>query len=345
MKTICGRCAIVFLLLGIVSSSVDAEDLNSSSQFYKGRQITLVEGLNPGGGFDAYARLVTQHMGKYIPGEPSFVIKYMPGAGSLIAANYLYVRAPQNGTEIGLISGDISIAPLIGNAAAKFDSRNFNWLGSADSDSIYCVAWRTAPFYSFTDVLSREMVVGAAGTQMVNTGNVFNQVVRSKFRIVKGYDGTNGLRLAMERGEIQGWCGIGLLPIKTTNPEWLSNGTVRIIGQIGYDSSSEARGVQNIADYAANDDDRALLKVIFSYLYMSRPFVAPPKLPSERVTVLRSAFSRALKDPELLKQAEKINVRIQPVEGSAIDQFIRTIYQTPPAVLERASRMMMQEEK
>jgi tripartite-type tricarboxylate transporter receptor subunit TctC len=333
------------LAIGFLAAGYDASaTAQTPEQFYKGRQISLVVGLNPGGGFDAYARLITQYMPKYIPGQPSIVIRYMPGAGTIVAANYLYVRAPRDGSEIGLISSDISIAPLVGNEAAKFDSRKFTWLGSADSDSIYCISWKGTPFTSFKDILTREMIVGAAGRQMVNADNILMDVVKAKLRIVKGYDGTAALKLAAERGEIQGWCGVGLLGVDGADSELVRSGTARIIGQVGYDKKTYLPNVPDIAAYVQSDDDRRLLDFIFSYVYMSRPFAAPPDLPKDRVAVLRTAFEETLSDPELVARAAKSNVSIRLVKGEDIDAFIEDAYTTPKSVVERATRIINQKD-
>jgi tripartite-type tricarboxylate transporter receptor subunit TctC len=337
-----GAAALAMVIVGCMAGNAPAQPVE---QFYKGRQVNLLMGFNPGGGFDTYGRLISQHMPEHLPGKPSFVVKYMPGAGSMIAANHLYNRSPKDGTEIGLISSDMSIAPLMKLPSVNFDSRKLTWLGSADSDAIYCFAWNGTPFNSFKDVLNREMVIGTAGIQMSNVANILVQVVEAKFKVVKGYKGTAAVRLATQRGEIQGWCGVGITSVTTPHPDWIPNGTIKVIGQIGYEKQTEFANVPDIADFAKNDEDRRLLKFIFSYPYLARPFVAPPAIPDDRARALRGAFAAAMRDQKLIEQAKKSNVTLKLVTGEQIHKFIEDAFDTPPAVVERAAKTFLQGKK
>lgn len=311
----------------------------SVKEFYQDRQVNLVLGFNPGGGFDAYARLITQYLPKYIPGNPHIVIRNMPGAGSMIAANHVFNLSPRDGSEFGMFSADVAIAPLLGNAAAKFDGRKFTWIGSASTDAIYCIAWGKAPFHSVEDTFQRQMLMGAAGVEMAKVPELLDGVLHTKFKVIKGYKGTAAVKLAAERGEVQGWCNVGLETITKSNPEWLTDGTVRVLGQIGYKKEEFGPKAPSLMDYAKSDEDRRVLKLIFGYPYMARPFGGPPQIPADRATALRTAFSHTIKDPELQSAAKKAHMEVRLITGSDIDTFLGEMYDTPKPIVDRAAKL------
>jgi tripartite-type tricarboxylate transporter receptor subunit TctC len=310
------------------------------ADFYKDRQINLILGFNPGGGFDAYARLVTRYLPKYIPGEPHIVVRNMPGAGSMIAANHVFNVSPKDGSEFGLFSADVAVAPLLGSPSAKFDGRKFTWLGSASSDAIYCAAWGESPFKTLNDAFKREMVMGAAGIEMANVPALLNRVLGTKFKIIKGYAGTAAVKLAAQRGEVQGWCNVGLEAVRGANPEWLTDGTLRLLVQIGYRKRDEVANVPFFLDYAKSEDEREVLKLIFGYPYMARPFGGPPGIPADRTAALRSAFNASLRDPGLKADAEQARIDVRLVTGEEIDAFLGEMYQARPDVVQRASQLL-----
>jgi tripartite-type tricarboxylate transporter receptor subunit TctC len=307
------------------------------ADFYKDRQLNLVLGFSPGGGFDAYARLVTRTMPKYIPGEPRFITRNMPGAGSMIAANHVYNVSPKDGSEFGLFSADVIIAPMFGMATAKFDGRKFTWIGSASSDAIYCVAMGAAPFHTIDDTFKNEMLMGAAGIEMANVPALLNNILGTKFKVIKGYAGTAAVKLAAQRGEVQGWCNVGLESVRGANPEWLTDGTLRLLGQVGYEKRDDVPNVPYFPDYAKSDADRQVLKIIFGYPYMARPFGGPPGIPADRAAALRKAFDSTLKDKAFLEEAEKSRLEVRLITGAEIDKFLGDIYRSPKPIVDRAT--------
>jgi tripartite-type tricarboxylate transporter receptor subunit TctC len=333
MGSVCLRalCLLVLTAISLPAAADSVED------FYKDRQINLVLGFSPGGGFDAYARLITRTMPKYIPGEPRFITRNMPGAGSMIAANHVYNVSPKDGSEFGLFSADVVIAPLFGMPSAKFDGRKFTWIGSASSDAVYCVAWGSSPFHSVEDTLNNEMLMGAAGIEMANVPALLNSIIGTKFKVIKGYAGTAAVKLAAQRGEVQGWCNVGLESVRGANPEWLTDGTLRVLSQIGYEKRDDVPNVPYLADYAKNDGDRQVLKIIFGYPYMARPFGGPPGIPTDRAAVLRKAFEATLKDRGLLNEAENARLEVRLITGAEIDKFLSDVYQAPKPIVERAT--------
>src|SRR5258708_5302659 len=273
------------------------------ADFYRGRTVSLVAGFNPGGGADTYARLIARHLGRYIPGNPTVVVRNMQGAGSVVAANYIFNISPKDGSELGLFAGNITIDPLIGSTQHQYDARRFNWIGAPSADSNVCLASPASPFKSMDDVLAREMITGTSGTSTYDFPVVMNNVIGTKFKLVKGYGGSAAMRLAMERGEIEGFCGVGYNSMRTAG---LADGKANILVQVGLAKNPHMPNVPFIFDYAKSEQDRQILRLVFGWLDLERPVGAPPGVPEERVKALRAAFDQSMTDPALLADAEKV---------------------------------------
>ena len=238
MRDVVHTAATTLLLISLMlfAPAARAQD---AADFYRGKTINLVAGFNPGGGADTYARLVARHLGRHIPGGPAVIVRNMQGAGSVVAANHIYNVSPKDGSELGLFAGNITIDPLMGSTQQKYDARKFNWIGAPSSDSNVCLASPAAPFKSLDDVLAREMVTGTSGTSTYDFPVVLNNVLGAKFKLVKGYGGSAALRLAMERGEIQGFCGVGYNSMRAAG---LTEGRATILVQIGLAQESAHAG-------------------------------------------------------------------------------------------------------
>lgn len=186
-----------------------------AAAFYNGKNLNLIAGFNVGGGADLYARLIARYLGKHVRGHPNVIVHNMPGAGSMTAANHIFNVSPRDGSEIGLFAGSIAVDPVIGGVQSQYDARKFNWLGAPASETAVCLSSKTTSFKTFDDVLAREMVTGAAGTSTYDFPLVMNGLLATKFKLVKGYNGSSALRLALERGEIEGFCGVGLTSVRS----------------------------------------------------------------------------------------------------------------------------------
>lgn len=310
------------------------------ASFYKDHAVSLLIGFNTGGGYDTTGRLVARHMNRHIPGNPTLVVKNMPGAGSLNAANRIFNVSPKDGTEFGLFAGSIALDPLIGGTPAKFDAREFTWIGSPNTDVSICISWHNTPFKTLDDVLRDEMITGSAGTSTLSFPTAMNAILGTKFKLVKGYNGTKDLNLAMERGEIQGFCGTFLDSVKTSNPEWLRDKTVNVMVQMALKKSPSLPDTPFIMDYAKTDDDRKVLQLIFAWLAMPRAFAAPPKLPADRAAALREAFAATARDPAFVADAAKLGIDIDPVGSAEIDAILGEAYRTPKPLIERAAQLL-----
>jgi tripartite-type tricarboxylate transporter receptor subunit TctC len=322
------------VLAALLAATAHAQD---AAEFYRGRTVSLVVGFNPGGGADTYARLIARHLGKHIAGNPTVVVRNMQGAGSVVAANHVYNVSPKDGTELGLFAGNITIDPLMGGTQHKYDARKFGWIGAPSSDSNVCLSSISSAFKSIDDVIRREMITGTSGTSTYDFPVVMNNVIGTKFKLVKGYGGSAALRLAMERGEIEGFCGVGYNSMRTAG---LADGKANILVQVGLAKNPHMPNVPFIFDYAKSNEDRQIFRLVFGWLDLERPIGAPPGVPEERLRALREGFDRAMKDLALLADAEKAQVGIDPMSGAAIAAFVEEAYRAPAEVGKRAAEML-----
>ena len=329
-------------LLAVASCLAAPAHAQSVQKFYQGRQVNLIVGFNPGGAYDPYARIVARHLPKYLPGAPEISVKNMQGAGSVRAANYLYNVAPKDGSELGLIAGSAALEPMFGVRPTQFEGQRFTWLGSANDEPGVCFSWHTTPIATAKDMFDKTMVLGASGTSNLDFPLVLNAVLGTKFKIIRGYDGSSSIMLAMERGEIQGMCGMVYAALKTAHPDWLAEKKVRTLMQIALVRNEKLGGVPFVMDFAKNDDDRRLLRLLVGWTIMGRPFLAPPGIPEERKLALRRAFDLTMKDPGFLADAAKLRLDISPIRGATIEQYLQDVYSTPRPLVERTGRILGQ---
>ncbi len=326
-------------LAGILSAPAQAQ---SVQQFYKGRQVNLIVGFNPGGAYDPYARMLARHLPKHLPGAPDIVVKNMQGAGSVRAANYLYKVAPRDGSELGLIAGSAALEPMFGVRPTQFEGQKFTWLGSANDEPGVCFSWHTSPIVSARDLFDKEMILGASGTSNLDFPLALNAVLGTKIRIVRGYNGSSAIMLAMERGEIQGMCGMVYAGVQTSHPDWLTESKVRTLMQIGLARNDKLAGVPFVMDFAKTDNDRSVLRLLVGWTIMGRPYLAPPGVPDDRKHALRRAFDLTMRDPAFLTDAAKLRLDISPISGEAIERFLEDAYVTPRPLVERAGKVLAQ---
>jgi tripartite-type tricarboxylate transporter receptor subunit TctC len=309
-----------------------------AQDFYRGKAVQLYVGFDPGGGYDAYARALGRYIGKYIPGNPTIVVRNMPGAGSLQLLNYLYNVAPKDGTEFGHFDPTLIMAPLMDPAKNKYDSSKLSWVGSMAKATNTCIAWEGTPAQSWSDLLKNEVSFGITGHDDVlytDTAIVRN-MFGAKIRTVAGYTGTNEIRLAMQRGEIQGNCGFSWNSLKTTGADMIAAGKIKVLAQFGIDPNPELPNVPAVINEAKNNRDKEALKLIFASQLAGRPFTAPPGVPADRLQILRRAFDKTLADPEFLADATRVKLEIDPTTGEDVAKLISEIYASPPDVVAAA---------
>ena len=312
------------------------------ADFYRGKTVDLYIGYSAGGGYDVYARLIARYLGKHIPGNPTVIPRNMDGAGSLRLANWLYNIGPKDGTAIGALSRGAAFDPLFGSPGAQFDAAKLNWIGSANNEVSVCATWATSGVATVEDMLSRDLVMGGSGGAADTDQFVYviNGVLGSKMKVIAGYPGGNEINLAMERGEVQGRCGWSWSSVKSTHPEWLRDRKVYIPVQLSLSKHEDLPNVPLIMDLARSDQDRRIFALVFARNVMGRPFVAPPNVPPERVEALRKAFIETMKDKDLVAEAEKTNLEVNPVPGDEIQTIVQDAYRTPPDIVKRTGDLL-----
>jgi tripartite-type tricarboxylate transporter receptor subunit TctC len=251
------QLAAVAAALALMNSATPAQ-AQSAAEFYKGRTIEIGISSTVGGGYDAHARMLARHMGKYIPGHPTIVPKNIEGAGGLRLANLIYNTAPRDGTSIGTIYRATAFEPLFGNKAAQFDATQFSWIGSASSEVSLCVSWHASGIATFNDLLSKELVVAhsGAGADAYQFSRIINGVLGTRMRLIGGYRGGNEMLLAMERGEVGGRCGWSWSSVQATRREWIERKQVNLLTQLALSKHPGMPDVPLVVELAKSDEQR-----------------------------------------------------------------------------------------
>jgi tripartite-type tricarboxylate transporter receptor subunit TctC len=334
-------CGAVFGALVLAGLAPAAGHAQSAAEFYAGRNVTLYIGSGAGGGYDVYARALARHMGRHIPGKPNIVSQNMPGAASLKLTEYLYNVAAKDGSAFGAVYNTIPIQPLVRDRKPRFDPLGLSWVGSMGKHQNICVAWHTTPFTSFEQVKRRQMVVAATGA----TGNaviyptVFNQMLGTKFKVVGGYQAAEA-RLAVERGEAEGICGMSYQTLVASHPQWFEQKRVRVLAQIGLHPHPALKGAPMALDMVKKPADRELLEFMMIPQEMGRPFVAPPEVPADRLAALRQAFAATMTDPAFLAEAKQLKLQIEPMDHAEMATLVKRLYAMPKDVIRDARKLM-----
>jgi len=309
------------------------------AEFYKGTTIDVYSGLSPSGSYSNYARLVTRHIGKHIPGNPTTVFRLRPGAVGLVLAHWLNAAAAKDGSVFGTFHERIALEPLIAPEGIKFEGRDFTWLAAMATNPSVCFTWAATGIKTVEDAKGREVIAGASGTAATDAvmARLMNATLGTNFRLVTGYAGADIL-LALERGEVEARCGFGYPSLKSTRPEWLGDaGKIHILAQLSSKPHPDIPDVPLVRDLVA-PEHRDAVELAGATDAIARPFAAPPGIPSERAAALRNAFQAMFKDPEFLADAEKQRLEIDPTSGEEIEALLNRLYQTP----KEAAQMLVQ---
>ena len=334
----CLRGPALFLVLAsAVSAPQGASAQQSVEQFYQSKKaISLVIGYAPGGSYDLYARLVARHLGRFVPGTPAVTPQNMPGAGSLAAANYIYSVAPKDGTVLGALGETLAMEQALRNPAAKYDASKLTWIGRIASSNNIHLVWHTAKAQSVEDTKSIEMTV--AGTGPANLAEtvpkLLNVLASTKFKVVSGYPSSGPGMLAMERGEVDG-AGTSWAAIKSQHQEWLRDKKVKIILQNLPERDPELPDVPALLEFAKTEADRQLLRLYASGGAIGRAYTAPPDIPAPVATALRAAFQKMVVDQDMLAEARRINLSIEPNGDRQLLSVVNQTIQVDDSVRER----------
>ncbi len=312
---------------GGAAATATADPNAAIAAFYQGKTIRVIVGLAAGGGFDSTARLLARHMGKYIPGNPTLVVENMPGAGSRVAANWLYEVGEKDGTVFGVFNENQVLLQAQGAADIKFDAKKFSWIGSAFSATIVCIARKDSGFTKVQDLQgSKQFIAGSTGPGS-NTGD-FPQVLRTaigaNIKIVAGYSGTNEISRAVDSGEVQGGCWTWE-SMSATQGQNLKDGTMVPLLQQGDEKIKALPNIPLAEDIATSPVNKSLVRAITAPSVISKSFTAPPGIPADRLKALREAFVKAWKDPAAIEEAAKQGLDIAPKDGAAVEKIVNEL--------------------
>jgi len=333
--------ARMLLTSGLIAVIAGPARSQSVEEFYRGRSIQLVIGFSVGSAYDLYARQLARFMARHIPGNPTIVPQNMPGAGSQRAAQYIYSVAPKDGSVFGTMSRSMPIEPLLGDA--KFDGRQFTWIGNVANNNSLCAMWHTVGIKTWQDVITKPYVLGAQGpgSDLDLFATLLKNIFGAKVKMVTGYQGGNDVNLAMERREVDGRCGWSWDSIRSTRPDWIRDKKIDLLLVFALEKSPEIPADVPLAlDKAPNEEMRQVLRVHLAGQAFGRPFAAPPGIPADRKAALRAAFDATMKDPEFIADATKAGLEVSPITGAEIDRLLVGIYALPPDLIEKAKLVM-----
>jgi tripartite-type tricarboxylate transporter receptor subunit TctC len=317
----------------------------SGTDFYAGKTIDFEVGADVGGGYDIYARTLARHMSRHIPGNPTIVVKNMPGAGSGRTALFISNVAPKDGSALGALMPGAIIGPLLDDKVeGQFDPTKVIYIGSADAGTRVCATFQSSKIKTFEDARSNRTVIGAtaAGGATRDYAFLHNHTSGTKFDVVAGYKGTADITLAMERGEVDGTCGWDWSSVKSQKPDWLRDHKLNLLVQVGLEPNPELTnmGVPDIWKYVEGEDNRKIVELVVSQQVFQRSYIAPPGTPIEQVNTLRSAFDATVVDPQFLADAETTRIAIQPLSGAKVQEIVAKLYATPKTIVERAKQVI-----
>jgi tripartite-type tricarboxylate transporter receptor subunit TctC len=316
-----------------------------AADFYAGKTINFIVGTDTGGGFSIYARLIAKHLGRHIPGNPAIVVKNMPGAGGSTASAYLYRAAPKDGTAILSVSPNAILGKLLDSTQTQYDPARFLYLAGAERGTRLCMSFQHSKIRSYDDALTHRAVIGAtsAGSPTREYAAWHKHATGAKFEIVSGYKGPPDLFIAMERGEIDGVCGLDWSALKSQQPEWLRQKKLNLLVQDSIEPQPElaALGVPTPWKYIKDDIDRKAVALTVSFQQaFGKAYLAPPGVPAEQIKILRDAFTGVLHDSELLADAENLRMEVAAQSGEEIQRVVETVYGAPKDVVERLKKIV-----
>ena len=313
------------------------------ADFYGGRTVTLIVSTSAAGGYDTLARAIARHIGTHIPGHPTVIVRNMPGAGGLTAANYLYAAAERDGSVIGLVQNNPPFEPLFGTPEARFDPRQFNWLGTPSVETAMVLVWKTVPVFSLDDLRTRETVMGASGANSTPAffARLFNATLGTKMKVIPGYPGQNDALVAMERGELDGYPSVFYSALSSTRPNWYKDKQIKILVQMGLEKEPAIAEVPFALDLVSNPDDKLLMVAAFAPLQSGRPYLLPPGVPADRVAAMNAAMMATFRDPDFVTEANKRGLGVtSPRSGQELQDLLERVYtKTPAHIIERLRKI------
>jgi len=331
LETFLSAIVGVTVLFGsnIASQAAEPEEI------YKGKTVVIYIGFAPGGSYDYFGRLVARHIGRHLPGNPTVIAQSMPGAGSFTAANYLYARAPRDGTALGIVSQTVAIEEALGTPGIQYKVSQFNWIGRATSVDEVSLTFHSSNTKTIRDAIAHETTMAStgAGSPSETYLKLLNAVAATRFKLVGPYPASNDAMLAMERGEVDG-AFTSYNTLKVSRQDWLRDKKINILVQYG-ERSADLPDVPFAVDLANTEEDRQLMAFYVSSEQIGRAFLAPPEMPAEVVAVLRQAYDETMQDPQLLAEIDQSHSEFSPLSGEKLQRLVAATADVPPTIVAR----------
>ena len=330
------KAGICLLSIGLHAPAAVAE----SGDFYAGKQIKVIVSTQAGGDYDLWMRFISPYLSKHIPGSPTILIQNMPGAGSIVATNYLFNVSPRDGTVIGMIGRNIPFQAVMGEKTIRADLTKFNWLGNPEVTNRVCAHRPTSNVKSAQDLFGQELMMGGAGAggALSTIPLLLSRMLGMRLKLVEGYQGPREVLLAIERGELDGVC-FSITAIENARPGWVAAGKLRLLFNMEKDRLPGS-DVPSIFEFTKTEDQRQTLTMFSAGVIFGRPIITPPGVPAGRVNILRAAFEKAMADPDLLEQAKKNGLEVGVVKGETLTKMMVELMATPRDLVERMKAYM-----
>lgn len=328
-RLLAGAAAVAAALTLAPAARADAV-----SDFYKGKDVTIVVAFDAGGGYAIYARTLAQFWGKHIPGNPNVIVQFMPGAGGVKAANYLYNVAPKDGSFAGMPSNSYALGQALQDPGVKYDAAEFYHLGRMDNMNSAIMVWHTAPAVTLKDMAEKETLFGGTGktSQDYLNPTLMKHLLGLKYRVVLGYTGSKEINLAMERGETHAMAN-SWASVKSVLAHNLATKKIIPVAMVSLSPAKDAPEIPVVMNLAKNEEDRAVLEMMAATTAVGRVFILPPGVPAERAAALRKGFADTLADPEFVAEADKRKMDLDPMSGEEVQKIVVKLAKSPPALV------------
>jgi hypothetical protein len=336
------RSSVIATGLAVLLASSTASLAQQGADFYRGKVVNLIVSSSAGGGYDLLARTVARYLPKHVPGAPTVVVRNMPGAGGIVATNYLVNVAPKDGLTIGSVQNNTPFEPLLGTKEADYDPKKINWLGSPSYETGLLIVWHTLAANTVADLRQKPATVAISGANSTPAfyARLLNELLGLKLKTVLGYPGQTESFMAMERGEVDGYPSIFWSSLSATKPDWVRDRKIKFIVQYGPENEIEVGATPNVKDFLKNDEDRLLLQAAIAPLALGRPYLMPPGVADDRVKIMRTALIETFSDPDFLQEADRLKLGVNvPRTAEQTEKIVSDAYATPVAVVERLRRI------
>jgi len=305
------------------------------AEFYKDKTVTMVISTGVGGGYDRNARLVARHLTRFIPGNPTIIPKNMPGAGNVLAMNFMYNVAPKDGSAIAAVAQPVFLLQPLGTKGVQFDARHFGYLGSSNVNNTTLYAWHTAGFSKIEEVFERELILGGtgAGSGTAVFPIMMNNLLGTKFKLVMGYNTAPDVDLAVARGEVQARAGNNFESVMSSNPDWIRDKKIVFLLQFGLERDPGWPDVPLLTEIAKTEEQREVFKFYSAVIAIGRPFFTTPNVPPERLRALQAAFDATHNDPKFLEESSKQKLGVRLTTGPQLHKIVEDLVNTPPHIV------------